>query len=142
MVVMRTFGGEGMGTSTQMNFRIDASLKAEGDAALLGAGVTPSEAVRSLWRFASRHSTQPREIRHALELDDPSSSADQEREARRKIATLRRGRDGLREGYAQLGIPYVCPQKDKVPSGNTGEQSLSELRELALLDRQMEKGLA
>ena len=40
---------------TQMNMRIDAELKAAGDAALAHLSYTPSAAVRGLWRFVVDH---------------------------------------------------------------------------------------
>ena len=39
---------------SQVNARIDATLKATGDAGLAAAGYTPTQAVRALWALASR----------------------------------------------------------------------------------------
>ena len=38
---------------TQMNVRIDAETKKQGDRALARIGLSPSEAVRALWEFAA-----------------------------------------------------------------------------------------
>lgn len=45
--------------STQMNTRIDAALKAQGDAVLARYGLTPSQAVRSLWTYLFTHNDLP-----------------------------------------------------------------------------------
>ena len=39
---------------SQVNARIDAKLKATGDAGLAAAGYTPTQAVRALWALATR----------------------------------------------------------------------------------------
>ena len=44
-----------MNKTVQMNVRIDDELKREGDAVLSQTGLTPSQAVRSLWRVIRRH---------------------------------------------------------------------------------------
>jgi hypothetical protein len=48
--------------AAQVNARIDPQLKSSGDAALASAGLTPTQAVRSLWEFASLHASSPEDI--------------------------------------------------------------------------------
>ena len=52
---------------TQMNVRMDASQKADGDSAVAQAGYTPSSAVRALWAFAATHANTPQDITSLLE---------------------------------------------------------------------------
>ena len=63
-----------MGAMVQMNTRISAELKAQGDAVLAHAGVSASQAVRQLWEFMAAYGELP-----ALELREPAaqSAADQ-----------------------------------------------------------------
>ena len=51
----------------QMNTRLPADLKEQGDRALRRAGYTPSQAVRALWEMAARHEYEPRVVRNALD---------------------------------------------------------------------------
>lgn len=48
--------------AVQMNTRIDATLKAEGDAAFAELGYSPSEAVRLVWGFAARNRRNRRKM--------------------------------------------------------------------------------
>jgi len=50
----------------QMNTRIDASLKKEGDLVLGSLGLTPSQAVRGLWRFMVARRDEPDAIREVI----------------------------------------------------------------------------
>jgi RHH-type rel operon transcriptional repressor/antitoxin RelB len=86
-------------TMTQMNIRIDASLKASGDEALSSVGLTPTRAVRALWECASQRGEQLEDIRRLL-LGDA--------EADRGEAVSDALEDGWRivpAGLASLGIP-------------------------------------
>ena len=87
---------------TQMNTRIDAELKAAGDAALARLGYTPSAAVRGLWRFVVDHQDDAASVREVIEPDAASALSD---EASRKAAAI----SGLRSLYErtahELGIP-------------------------------------
>ena len=86
---------------TQMNTRIDAELKAAGDAALAHLGYTPSAAVRGLWRFVVDHQDDAAVVREVIEPDAASAFSD---EAARKAAAI----SGLRSLYErtahELGI--------------------------------------
>ena len=57
-----------MGAMVQMNTRISAELKAQGDAVLAHAGVSASQAVRQLWEFMAAYGELP-----ALELREPAA---------------------------------------------------------------------
>lgn len=74
-------------TMTQMNTRIDATLKTRGDEALARAGYTPSQAIRTLWEFAAAHALEPGEIRRILPTACPSPEASEKRrKLREKVA--------------------------------------------------------
>ena len=93
---------------TQMNTRIDAELKAAGDAALSRLGYTPSAAVRGLWRFVVDHQDDAAAVHEVIEPDAASALSD---EASRKAAAIA----GLRSLYEQtaceLGIPGEAEAK-------------------------------
>lgn len=55
--------------TAQVNVRINAKLKEEGDRALASAGLTPSKAVRSLWELAARYKNAPDKLQAALYPD-------------------------------------------------------------------------
>ena len=53
-------------TAAQINVRLDADLKRSGDAALSRAGMTPSQAVRALWRLAASLADRPGALQDIL----------------------------------------------------------------------------
>lgn len=114
-------------TQTQVNTRIDSALKARGDAAFQRAGITPSRAVRSLWRFAAAHSHEPEVIvRETARLDGVAE--DPSEEVRAKLEACRRGQRLFAEFMAATGIsPAVLETMEQL--------SLNELREQELLER-------
>lgn len=86
---------------TQMNTRIDAGLKAAGDAALARLGYTPSAAVRGLWRFVVDHQDDLAPVREIIEPDAASALSD---EASRKAATIAGLRSLYERAACELGI--------------------------------------
>ena len=54
-------------SATQMNFRIDADLKAAGNLALGENGLTPTEIVRDTWQFLARNRHAPDAIRKLVD---------------------------------------------------------------------------
>lgn len=89
---------------TQMNTRIDAELKAAGDAALAHLGYTSSAAVRGLWRFVVDHQDDVAAVREVIEPDAVSALSD---EASRKVAAI----VGLRSLYEQTACELGIPSK-------------------------------
>ena len=71
---------------SQVNARIDAKLKAEGDAALASAGFTPTQAVRMLWTLAVRCQGEPEKLRAALDPDSAEPSEDERAAAKKEIS--------------------------------------------------------
>ncbi len=96
---------------TQMNTRIDATLKEAGDAVLARLGYTPSAAVRGLWRFVVAHQDDAAAVREVIEPDAAPALSD---EVARKVSAI----SGLRSLYArtadELGI--VAAQDTDLPS--------------------------
>ena len=90
--------------TTQINARIDRALKANGDAALLDAGITPSEAIRALWELALRYKDAPRTLR---ELLFPASQEELDEAALRRAAALEHARKG-REAIDAARRAYAC----------------------------------
>ena len=90
---------------TQMNTRIDASLKEAGDAVLARLGCSPSAAVRGLWQFVVDHQDDAASVREVIA---PGVATALSGEAARKASAIA----GLRSLYAQtaneLGISGNC----------------------------------
>ena len=86
---------------TQMNTRIDASLKEAGDAVLARMGYSPSAAVRGLWQFVVGHQDDVASVREVLEPDAASSLTD---EAARKASAIADLRSLYVQTARELGI--------------------------------------
>ena len=108
--------------SVQMNVRIDRALKASGDSVFSEVGLTPSEAVRRLWEFASRNRANWRAVAALMEsLRDPGElqQEDDERAHRRADAEVwvEQFQEPVRNCYAELGIDF-----DSLPQMTLEEQ--------------------
>ena len=92
--------------SSQVNARIESELKQAGDAALASAGITPTQAVRAVWRFAAKNAGSPEKIAEfiAAAEEEPDAAALAERE--RKLEAARRGPKIMEEAYKKLGLPW------------------------------------
>lgn len=115
----------------QVNARIDASLKAAGDAALAKAGLTPTKAIRALWQRFAELADRPEKIRELVESSEelgPGERAEQER----KLSLAQEGSMIVSRSLTERGIA--------VPEG-LEELSYEELREQVLLERLHERGL-
>lgn len=62
---------------TQMNTRIDATLKEAGDAVLARLGYSPSAAVRGLWQFVVDHQDDAASVRKVIEPGVASALSDE-----------------------------------------------------------------
>lgn len=67
--------------STQLNTRIDARVKREGDAVFARFGLTPSLVVRAVWNYAIDHQRPPEFMLSSQDEDGKSA----------RIAALREG---------------------------------------------------
>lgn len=94
------------GRSVQMNVRIDAELKREGDYALAQAGLTPSEAIRAFYRLVADDADNPSKARELLYTRTVPASATP---ASRR-STMRAAVDGFCE---HLGLPQGEPLFDE-----------------------------
>ena len=97
--------------SVQMNVRIDRALKASGDSVFQEAGITPSEAIRRLWGFASRNRANRQAVTALMEsLRDPDVvRKEEDDQARRRIeaeAWVESFQTPVRNCYAELGIDF------------------------------------
>lgn len=93
---------------TQINVRVDSSLKRQGDAALQQAGYTPSQAIRSLWRKAASHANHPEAIVDLLE-DAPRSRRQARTTPESKLETLYKGREASAKALAAFGVTSNLP---------------------------------
>ena len=86
---------------TQVNTRIDAGLKAAGDAALARLSNTPSAEVRGLWQFVVDCQDDAAVVREVIEPDAASVLSD---EASRKAAAIAGLRSLYERAACELGI--------------------------------------
>ena len=107
--------------STQMNIRIDASLKERGDDALSSIGFTPTQAVRALWERASQRGRQLEEVRQFLQ--GAQAEADRTDTGSSLLAA---GRRIVPEAIASLGI-----NEDAIAQASQDE---SALRDAAMME--------
>lgn len=119
-------------SQTQMNIRIDSSLRSRGNLALENAGVTPSQAVRLLWSFAADHCDDPQIISDELARLRSGSGGDEIDIKMQKLESLRRATHIVEDFREQLGIntPLV-----------TDDTPYADLRDEILFDRLEERGL-
>ena len=117
----------GSAQTAQVNVRMDAALKQAGDAALEEAGLTPSAAVRALWRKASKRGQDLEEVARLCTSVGTAANAP----APTANEALARGPRIVEEGMRALGISQLHVQ----------EGSDAELLEAALLERYEERGL-
>lgn len=96
--------------NSQVNARIDADLKREGDAGLAAAGLTPTQAVRAIWELAARNKDHPDKILAALypnrkEADEKARQAEYER----KKKLINDAPKIARRYYDKAGLPWPPP---------------------------------
>lgn len=96
-------------TTTQMNIRIDATLKTAGDLAIREGGSTPSEVIREAWGYAARNRHKPQAIRRLLDFlgdaNPPCGASASESPIDEIEEQVLRGPRLIEEYYRQMGIP-------------------------------------
>ena len=97
--------------SVQMNVRIDRALKSSGDSVFQEVGITPTEAIRRLWSFASRNRANRQAVASLMEsLRDPDvvqrEGDDLMRRQSDAEAWAKSFQKPVRDCYAQLGIDF------------------------------------
>lgn len=123
--------------TAQMNVRVDADMKKRGDRAFERIGMSPSEAVRSLWGYADRHANNPEALRQLVaELEEAPSEMPEPTVAAQREALAKEGR-ALVENFRQANrLTSTIPDDD--------DERLAyyeELREEAYWERLAERGL-
>lgn len=121
--------------ATQMNIRIDRTLKREGDAALAAAGYTPSQAVRALWVLAVDLRQRPKELESLLSERHPASEAHAAADARKEetppdedegLRLHRERMNAIQQRFANLGIDTSRPYTDAEDDDAALEATLLE----------------
>lgn len=86
----------------QMNTRIPADLKEQGDRALEIAGYTPSQAVRALWELAAQNTYEPSVVRQALGEQEAEAKPDEA--TQKRINAFEEGRRIMKDAYRKMGL--------------------------------------
>ncbi len=89
---------------TQMNTRIDRTLKSQGDEVLARFGYTPSQAIRGLYRFLVAHRHEPAKVDSLVASDENASREEANTEIKEKLEKLHRGWQLCDEFRARHGI--------------------------------------
>lgn len=121
----------------QMNVRIDEETKEAGDAAFARIGLTPSQAVRLLWKYAGRHANDPEALRSFLgELSEEQTDSDTSDEQVRRIQALHEGWALIDSFRREHNLICTVPEDD-----DERMAYYEQLREEALWERLEERGL-
>ena len=89
---------------SQINARIDADLKDQGDAALERAGFSPTTAVRALWQLAVRLDNQPGALAAILDPDRDKPTDEELAERARKVKLAQQGAQIVPDLLGEMGI--------------------------------------
>lgn len=115
-------------STSQVNARIDASLKQRGDKALADAGFTPTHAIRSLWELAVRYTDEPGKLASVLEPDAASDVQRARTQHRRAVAkAINAGESLMREAFEEAGVPWPA-EADGRTYGQLREDAYDEAR--------------
>lgn len=120
--------------TTQMNIRIDAKTKEQGDAVFAEIGYTPTRVVRLLWEYAACMKSKPDEVEQLLKEAERTMDPAAEDERQRRIRVADEGLRIFPNFLATMGIQDAAPFKED-------ELSPAERREQAAWERAYEKGL-
>lgn len=120
--------------TSQVNVRIEGSLKAAGDAAFTATGCSPSQAVRWLWSFAAAHAHDGGLERMLASNPEIAQVAEMppQRTPEEKLAGFAAMREKISSYYE--GCPQeIIDELSSIPD--------DELLEEALWERYSERGL-
>ena len=118
--------------TSQVNARIDSTLKESGDRALASIGYTPTRAVRVLWDFCSKTAHDKKRLKSTFDLlEGANSETEQDDEVQMRIELVKEGPRIFERALEEMGV--TCME----PSGLTDV----ELLEQAYRDKWVERGL-
>ncbi|WP_165443571.1 hypothetical protein [Olsenella sp. Marseille-P4559] len=111
--------------SVQVNVRMDKALRDAGDAGLAAMGVSPTQAVRAVWRLAAAGPAGIDALERLFAADVPASGAD----ASSDENPLRQGWDLFSAACDRLGLDASAAERDaaSVPGGSDAELLEREL---------------
>lgn len=107
--------------ATQMNIRLETSLKESGDMSFSQVGCTPTRAVRLLWEYAQRNAGRPDQVRELLKLLEGTDEDKARSDARRIARGACRQRAKI---YKEHGIP--APKHYSAADGDRLEEALQK----------------
>lgn len=97
--------------NTQMNIRLERSLKEGGDLSLGQAGCSPTQAVRALWGYAQRNAGNVEKVRRMLRMLEGEGDEEGESGAGEPMDASDAALAARAELYERLGIamPKLVP---------------------------------
>jgi RHH-type rel operon transcriptional repressor/antitoxin RelB len=97
-------------TDSQMNVRIDRTLKEQGDAVFARIGYSPSQVVRLVWQYASDHGDVPLIVAQAL--SSTSISVNRDDAHLHKVSTAKDGSRIIETFCEQWGLTSLSDSLD------------------------------
>lgn len=116
-----------MPQATQVNTRMSSDLKQQAEAAFAAAGLTSSQAIRMLYRFASEHRHQPELIAQQLAILDDEDERAMREKRERGLAAIKRGHSLFYDTLAKLDI--------RDPDRTILDMPFDQLKELAFSEK-------
>lgn len=110
--------------ASQINTRINTTLKEQGEAGFAAAGLTSSEAIRMLYEFSAARILQPESIKQALSLNEAPSDSSALR--RQKLDALRRGPQIVSSHLASRGVSRINSDIASLPCKRLEEIAYAE----------------
>ena len=120
-----TVAGTAYGADAQLNVRMNKTLKNRGTAALSEIGLTPSEAIRALWKRAALRGSDLQAI------DELLSGNGREIDAAPGTHAMEKSRQEVGALLLQMGFDTQIGEKDT--------RSYDELKEAAFLEQMTEE---
>ena len=114
--------------TVQMNTRIDATLKAQGDATFAELGFTPSEAVRLMWGFAARNRHDHKVLSSMIaQLSGTRAKRNDEQAVAKRVNWALQGQDLVRQ-YAEA-LHLDKPSSQLLACGDIDDELAAILEE-------------
>ena len=114
-----------MPAAVQMNVRIDPDLKKRGDLIFARHGLSPSQAVRALYESITGPKQRSDEVLDTI-LERDAIRADAEAERKRKLDSIRRVQDSIRELKGITGNAPACSASEALSDKDLLEKAIFE----------------
>ena len=112
-----------MESVSQMNIRLDASTKKQGDSALQKIGYTPMKWIRLMWTFLAENKSNTQALREVERLINPSAEDADEKKAR-LMCTVESTPKYIEQELMALGIS-LSKDSARIPYNDLKQEALN-----------------